>query len=255
MLRPFGKLLEEQGGAGGTGGGDGGTAAASLTEDQINQIISKAVTAHLGKALPKAIETAMGKIQSALDEKLATLKPIESEASGGGHQPTEAEKKIAELEKRNLQLAKNAEEFEKRSKEAENKTRTDRALATMRSHLTGKVKPEFVDIVANHLHKVEERLQFGDDGMPMLKVGVSSYKGAPPEDTLFMLEDGLSEWLKSPAAAVFIPAPTPTKGAPVAGKFSSLGVQRGAIPAATGQPKTLEEVAAAFPDLNFNDFA
>lgn len=265
MFRPVSRLLEQQQGDGsGNGGGDGGAAGAQPDPNELAKLVNQAVTSQLGRLLPKALETALGKVTASLDEKLAALQPAQGQggdanqgnqgAQGQGQQgQDDHSKRIADLEKKNAQLLKSIEESERRAKENEHKVRTENALAEMRKSLTGKVKPEFLDFVVNHLQKVEDRLQFGEDGTPLMRVGVPAYKGAPPEDTLFTLGEGINEWLKSDAAKLFIPPPVPAKGPAIGGRFTNAGKAPAQGTNGTQGPRSLTELQQQFPEVKFDD--
>jgi hypothetical protein len=114
-------------------------------------------------------------------------------------------------------------------------SREGKAFQDLRSELAGKVRPEGVEWLAKHIMHADKRVQVADDGAITFKHGEADYN----------LREGVAAYLKSPEAAMFIPAPNGTAQRPGA-RVPARTTVTGAPPAdETPMAKTLRLLAGA----------
>ena len=198
---------------------DGGTTAEPkyLTAEEattlIGTVVNSAITAHSKRNAKGAAE----EMRKLLAEEIAKAIPAKTDDSAdppaGAKKPDQEavamRRKMEELEGR-LKAA------DERAVAAEKRGREERARADLTSQL-GPVREELKPVLSEYLF---HRVSFDDEGAPLLKVG---------EDAL-PLKDGVSAFLKSKEAAVFLPPPggggTATAGK--SGKVPTTPAARGA---------------------------
>lgn len=180
--------------------------------DEIGNIVNSAVSSHLKRSLASAIEAALKPVVEGLKTQLAPPPAPSSEEEPGNSR----KKQSPEL----LAMAKKVEDMEKALADsaakvaaAEKKSQEQRAYTELRGALEGKVRPELLDMVAQHLFTVEKRVDFDESGTPLFKATKVAYTGAEPEEFRLPLRNGVEEFLKGEAAKPFLPAPNSGSGA------------------------------------------
>lgn len=190
--------------------GDSNNALKYITEDQIGNIVNAAVTNHLKRftenQLPKMLE--------------ASLKPIADKLSAPASTPDPEEKGKSKVDPQVAALSKQLEDMQKAMAAeregriaAEKKQREDRAFSDLKASLAPKVRPELLDMLANHLFKVEGRVEFEEDGSAVFKYERNNY--GMKEEVRLPIKDGVDAYLNSDAAKPFIPAPGTSQTTPV----------------------------------------
>ncbi len=200
------------GGAGGSGAPGGGAdeekpmTRADITA-LINTTVTGAITSHT-KRLTGDIKTMLG------TELKAALAAAKAE-DGGGEEPGGEDKPkgakvdpaVAKLQRELDTMKASAAESERKTAEAEQRARMTGAENAIRTALAGKVRPEAMALAIDAL-KSRGAVTFDADGNPLIKIPYAATKGARAELTEFDVETGLAEFLKSPEAAVLVPAPS-----------------------------------------------
>lgn len=177
-----------------------------VTAEEIGNIVNSAVTSHLKRSLGPAIEAAVKPIAEKLAAAVPTPPPPGDEEGGKGKSKSTPEmlamaKQLDEM-KTLLQSERDARA------NAEKAARDDRAYASLRQQLEGKVAPGLVDIVAKNLFYVEKKVTVDETGKVTFKTSKAPYPGADPEEQDLPLESGVADFLKSDSAKVFLPAPS-----------------------------------------------
>jgi len=163
---------------------------AQPTDDQrLIDLVNTVVGSRLERALPRALE-------GALAPHLARLTPQAPSAPP----ETDPAKRLTALEQ---ELAASRQREAKQRQDV----RETQAVAALKASLAPRVRPELLDVVASHLFHVSKAVTAGEDGSVTFAHGGQQYS----------LAEGVSEWAKTPQAAVFLPAPKP---APKAGPFT-----------------------------------
>jgi hypothetical protein len=176
-----------------------------VTADQIGNIVNAALTARLPKMLQPAIEAALAPITA----KLSAPPPTPpSGDDGDDKKKSKQTPEMAAMAKQIEDLTKGITAEREARAAAEKKQKEDRAYNELRQSLEGKVRPEFVDILAKNLFQVEGRVSFGDDGAILFKSSKAPYVGAEPEEVQLPLKNGVEDFLKSDAAKHYLPAPS-----------------------------------------------
>lgn len=197
----------------------------ALTNEDVANIANSAITAQLKRFMEKTLPGLFEAQLKPLTEKLAAPPPSpDGEGSGSGKKGKQDPEMLAMAQKvADMEKALQAERD--RVVAAERKSRDDKAYADLRAALQDKIRPEFVDIVAENLFHVKKVVDFDDSGNPLFKTKRAPlYAGAEAEETLLPLRDGVSEFLKSEAAKPYLPPPSP-------GASSTPLPKRGASPA------------------------
>ena len=169
----------------------------------VNQTITGAVKAHMGRLDFKGMITeAMKGVIPAGDAGGGNEPP----APPAGDSKTKGDPRVALLER---QIAEMRAASEAKDKAAEQRMRDASmrdAEAQLRTALAGKVRPEALDLAVNDL-KARGAIQLTEDGGATLRLPVA-VAGSKPEPVDFDFASGVAEYLKSPSAAVMLPAPT-----------------------------------------------
>lgn len=217
-------------------------AAEAANQQKLADLVNGAVKAHLGRSLPKALEDAFKPHLATFEERLATLKPKESEppkpkeGAGGPAVDPALQARLDELEKQvKKEQTARTKLTEERALERK-QAREEAGFGALRTALTGKVRPEAVEIVAKLL-RADGRLVVGEAGEVALKVG----------DLEHELAAGVEAYLKSTEAAMFLPAPGygPTKGLRPGQKPPARGPGGGPPPKETPIQRTQRLLAQA----------
>lgn len=167
------------------------------TDDQkaLGNLVNSAVTSQLKRLLGPAVAEALkphvdgfAGIREQLDK--LTKGVATPDKSQGGQGQDDVAKRIAELEKQ-LNGEREARKAEKASAAKE------KAFSALRAELTGKVRPEAVDAAAKLLFHAEGAIHIGEDGTVAFRMGDDEHD----------LATGVKAWAKSPASALFRPAP------------------------------------------------
>lgn len=186
-----------------------------------NERMKKTLTAEIEKSLKTFTE----QLPDLLKPQLEALK---TELPKPDDKPPEnkPDPKILALEQKLADTLKAVDAAEKARVAAEEKSRNESAKSALRSALAAHVRPEALDTVTKILFDADKRVTFGEDGSPLLKVRKAPVAGMPEEDMELPLTDGVSSWLKSDDAKLFLPAPggtgDPKRGTPPA-RSSALG--------------------------------
>lgn len=192
------------------------TPPAGITPEQVNQMVNAAVTAQLNRLVPKALESAMGpaleKLATSVTEAVSAKLPKPPEppppgGAAGNPELTELQKQVKALEATNKQLAASWEESRQAAAAAEERRRNDSARAALSAELAKKVRPEALDFVVGHLFDSRKSVTFDEAGNPLLKVKHRPYPGAPEEESPLPFDKAVTELLKDPSLALFLPAP------------------------------------------------
>jgi outer membrane murein-binding lipoprotein Lpp len=210
-------------------GQDSGTEDGSKDEIRINQVISTAVKAELKKLFSgKEISGLLAPIvlDAVRAANVANEKPASVESKPNGSDTSKPNPEVAALKQQIQQMQEESERAKKDAQKAKKKQRNERTLSQIKDLLaSNNVRPEMVDMLAKVLFKADNRVEFGDDGRPLLRVKVSPAKGFAEEDQLMPLENGIKQYLKSKEAASFLVAP--------GGAATRQEPQRKAIPVVT----------------------
>lgn len=183
-------------------GGQGGDPPTPkyVTEEQIAQIVNSAVTTHLKRGLAKAIDEAI----APLKQKLETPPP----SGDGGGKGKEADPEVVALRKQLDDLKGVVKASQEAASAAEKRAADERAYNALRSELSGKVRPEALDVATDYLFRAQGRVVIDEQtGEPRFKHRTALVAGMPEEDHLFPLSDGVKQFLKGKEAQLFLPAP------------------------------------------------
>ncbi len=165
-------------------------------------IANQAATAQLKRFAEKQLPTVLEGFMKPYLEKLEKLSvaPQQSDPKESKKSPEFAalEQKLAEVEKR-------AAEADSRRASAEKKQREDRAFSELKGALSGKVLPEFLDMVSSHLFQVQRVVDTNDEGESVFNFTKKSQYG--DEELRLPIKDGVEQWLRSESAKPFVPAP------------------------------------------------
>lgn len=189
----------------GNKGGATGTEEAPkyVTEDAIAQIVNAAVSSHLKRSLGKAIEEAIKPVA----EQLSQLKTAREEAP-----PQDTKKKsdvdpeVVALKKQVADLTTAMQRSAEEAAAAQRQAREEKAYASLRDQLQGKVRPEALPIALDVI-RARKLLTINEDGTVTFRHRAALAKGMEEQDHEFPLDRGVGEFLKSKDAALFLPAP------------------------------------------------
>lgn len=184
-----------------------GTTPAKDAPPDVAAMVNQAVTNHLKrfaeKQLPGLFESALKPIHEKLSAAPAITPPVADTKKSPEY--AALEQKLAEFEKR-------SQADSARAAAAEKKQREDRAFSDLRTQLTGKVLPDFLDVVSSHLFQVQKVVEFEEDGTPIFATMRKSPYG--DEELRLPIKDGVEAWLKSDAARPYLPAPGTSGASP-----------------------------------------
>jgi hypothetical protein len=152
------------------------------TVDSINQAVSAHLKRHLA-GLPGMIDAAIAPLREQFGARPAADKPAGAPAAGGADD-------VSQLKAQLKAMQDQAAGERKASRES-------KAFQDLRAELAGKVRPEAVDAAAKLVFHADKRVQVADDGTITFKHGDADYS----------LAEGVAAYLKSPDAALFLPAP------------------------------------------------
>lgn len=189
-----------------------------LTEEQVGNIVNSAVTAHLKKAVPRAITEAIGalKIDEQISAAVAKLAPSEKEpkgaqndddASGGRVTTKDLQRQLSSLQDKLDASERKAQDLERQRIEVEQGARMSAALTAFRNGVQSHVKPELLEPFVDYFARGRGLLKVDDQGAPTLTVKRAPYKGAPPADEDLPLMEAIPLLLGTDDAKPFIPAP------------------------------------------------
>jgi hypothetical protein len=188
-------------------------------DERVNAIVNRAITGHLGrfeKKLGASLEKSIADVVSKI-----VPKPEEGEGEGTGKKPTGGEGKpspeLKAMQDKLARLEKQAADAEARARETETKSKRDTVRGTVREQLEAAGIKGARSRAAMALLEADGVVRFDPEtGAASIVVKRSRAKGAAADEMTFDdLGEGLKDWLKSPDAAEFIPAPTtkqPTTG-------------------------------------------
>jgi hypothetical protein len=219
--------------------GDDTTASpAAIKPEDLSNIVNKAVTGQLKRALGKEVGEAVAK---AIAEMKAQMVQEPAPQSQPSSKKDKQDPEVAALQRQIEELNASYKRSEQARLETEKRAREDRAYADLRSMLQKEVKPEFVDVLTRDLMRGQGRVTFDEDGNPLFKIKRSPYQGMPEEEEELPLEAGVQAYLKSKEAEPFLPSPGTSKTPQVAKKAGQSGSNtRNGVPF-YDKPATSEE--------------
>lgn len=241
----------------------GGSLNQPDTNAELGNMVNAAVTAHLKRFAEKQLPDILkGHLDAALKpvvEKLtAPVAPPPSDdepspKTKGKNQPSP---ELAAMQQKLDDSLRALKEADDKRVAAEKKAREDRAYSDFKSELGKHVRPDMLDLVANHLFRIEGLVEVQEDGSALFKSSRSQYGIA--EEIRLPLKDGVEQYVKSDAAKPFIPAPStsqapqtkktpfqqPTK-APDAKDFDTMSPQQRVAAASRMEDDMRAKMAAA----------
>jgi len=170
----------------------GATSEESALDQRTINAVNAAVASHLKRHLSKLPE--MIEAQFAPLREQFAARPATEQARPAPQQSTDTDA-LRQIEELRGQLKKEKDSAQKEKRVA----REEKAFSQLRTELTGKVRPEAVDAAAKILFHADRKVVVGDDGNITFKQG----------DSDFDLREGISEWMKTKDAAMFLPPPSP----------------------------------------------
>jgi hypothetical protein len=220
MFRAFGngRLYAPEGddkGAGGNGSADDGKPK-PLTEEDVGRIVNAAVTGHLGRALPKAIQEGLKGLN--LDELIGSAVkkhvPEPKPDDGAGDKADSADKLTLKALQKQLASVTETLETEKkartaaeqRAQETEQHSRFQAAQNAFRAAIQPKIRTELLEVLVRDTAG-QGRLKVDDNGNAVLRVSRAPFKGAPEQDEDLPLDEAVPLFLAEKYVAPFIPAP------------------------------------------------
>jgi hypothetical protein len=184
-----------------------------VTIDELNRAITARLSDHAKKTakdFESTFESRFGAFTTSLDEKLARLAPATPESApqkGKGKDDRDHEANIAEhpefkkLSENNAKLQKAFELQQKAAAESQAKERAHTLRATLSDALTKSgIRPDALGLAVGKLIQLDGRVAWGDGDAIV-------YRDA--DGTEHALADGLSLWLKSGDANLFLPPRIP----------------------------------------------
>lgn len=149
---------------------------APLTRAELSQIVNQAISSHLKRQ--KAPD-----LDALIAEKLAALTPKTD--------PAKEESEMERMRREHNELKAQLRAEKRASKEAD-------LFSRLQSELSGKVKPGSENAVAKYLSKAEGVIGFDDRDQAIFRYAGEEFSS---------IGEVVSEFLRSPDAAHFIPAP------------------------------------------------
>jgi hypothetical protein len=199
----------------------------ALTNEDVANIANSAITAQLKRFMEKQLPGLFEQHLKPITERLAAPQTPPEGGEGGGKKGKQDPEMLAMAQKV-ADMEKALQSERDRVTAAEKKNREDRAYAELRTSLEGKVRPEFIDIVAENLFHVKKAVEFDDAGNPLFKTKRAPlYAGAEAEEVSLPLRDGVGEFLKSEFAKPYLPAPSAGAGSTPLPKRGPSPVQAG----------------------------
>ncbi len=200
----------EGGGGGGApgGGADGSDDDKPMKRSEIADMINKTVTGAIA-GHTKRLATDLGKqIQTSIAEALKGTQQQQPGDDDGGKDKKQApvDGSVARMQRELESLKAEAEKSRSEAAAEKRAARMEKVENQIRAALGGKLRPETVGLAVDAM-KARGAIVVDDDGNATIRVPYASVKGAKPELTDFGIEDGLDVWLRTPEAAVLMPAP------------------------------------------------
>lgn len=171
----------------------------ALSAVEVANIVNSAVTSQMKRyeaRIAAEFEKKLAAVQAAVAPKETDDAPAKK-----GKSP-----EFAALEAQLAQMAKRAEDADAKAAAAEKKARDESGFNALKSSLSGKVNPEYLDVLAEHMFHVRKVVDFDENGTPLYK---------HDENTVLPLANGVDQFLKSDAAKPWRPAPTVSKTNPI----------------------------------------
>lgn len=188
---------------------DTATQPAPAAAPDVNAIVNQAITGHMKRFIEKQLP---GMFESALKPIHERFAAAPAQAVANAQADSKKTPEYAALEQKLHEIEKRATANADRASAAEKKQREDRAFSELRQGLTGKILPDFQDMVASHLFQVQKALDFEEDGTPVFTMRQKTAYG--DEDLRLPIKDGIDAWLKSDAAKPFIAPPGSSSASP-----------------------------------------
>lgn len=182
------------------------------SEPNLGNLVNSAVTAQLRRFAEKQLPSMLESAIKPLTEQLAALKAAPPPPPPEEDSKKKVSPEVAALTQQ-LEDMKAALKNEAESRAlAEKKAREDRVFSDFKGHLAKSVRPEMLDVIANHLFHVQKMVEIDDSGSATFKGTRTNY--GITEEIAYPLKDGVDNWLKSEDAKPYLPAPgtsnTPT---------------------------------------------
>ncbi len=173
-------------------------------QPDISNVVNSAVSSHLKRFVEKQLPGIFAEALKPFQEQVAKLQappPADDEKSKNKQSPemTALQTQLEEMKTRF------AQETEQRIA-AERKAREDRAYSEFKGMLAKNVRPEMLDMVADHLFLIKKIVEVPESGNPTFKGSRTQY--GITEEVAYPLKDGVDNWLKSDDAKPFLPAPS-----------------------------------------------
>lgn len=179
---------------------------------EMGNAINAAVSNHIKRFTEKQLPTLLEGAMKPLLDQIAALKTAAPAQTPAADDKTKTSPEVAALTQQLADMkAKLAQEGEQRAA-AEKKARDDRAFSDLKSFLAPTVRPEMLEVIANHLFHIQKTVEVDETGNAIFKGTRSNY--GITEDVAFPLKDGVDQWLKSDAAKPYLPAPGTSQAAP-----------------------------------------
>lgn len=214
----------------------------TITSAELSSLVNSAVTAQLKRAIAKELAPAVQSAIAPLREQFEKAQAKPQEQENGNAQGAKNPELLAltkQLEEMRAALSTAQEEKIAEQRRA----REDRAFSELVTSLTGKVRPGTESMVAKLL-KADGKLVVDEEQGPVLRVRASRHKGMPEEDLDFPIADGVSHYLKTKDAQVFLPSPN-SGGAGQEGRVAPTSRQSGnRLPGYDKPPANADEAAA-----------
>jgi len=170
-----------------TGAPDAATAAAAAEDARFTELLGRVLPGVLGRVLPKALEPHLPRAEAKVEPAKAA--PPVTGAGAGGDDVT-----------RQIEELRTALNKERDGRAAERRTQREQAaFGDLRAELVkAGVRPEGVDAAAKLLFHADKHVKVAPDGAATFQLGDQEYPS---------LAEGVQAWRKTPAAALFLPAP------------------------------------------------
>lgn len=193
---------------GGTPPAPGGEQPEYVTKDDLAAAISGAMTNHsarlekkINDGLAKQLEGALAPFKTLLEKP-----PPGEPPPGGAPAPKGDDPELVKVRQQLNEMQANFAKEQTAREAAETKARDQQIRGALRAELTGKVRPEAIEDLTDLLI-MRKRIAQDEEGKITFTHRCSITKGAPEDDHVFPLTDGVKEFLKSRSAEVYLPAP------------------------------------------------
>ncbi len=199
-------------------------------ETALNNKLNAVVSSHMKRLIEKQLPGILGPMfESALKpihEKLAAPPPSDDESGKAKGKKADASPEFQALQAKLTDWENKYAAAETARLTAEKKSRDDKAQNELRAALQPHVKSDLLDILSDHLYKNKGVVDFEEDGTPVFRSKKTDSWGAE-EEVRLPLKAGVEQFLKSPDAKPFLPAPGSSSAAPVKKPMTQGGQSQG----------------------------